>query len=212
MTNDAVMVLRGLEELYPEMPFVERLRHTIETYPHMNFQDMMSRGQIRSKQWVIHELLMNGFDSLGRVMVCGGWYGMMSRMILDHPKIHAHYVESVDIDEHATIIAGEFNSEYISEGTMLPVLADCRQMFCEEFDTVINTSCEHFVRFDWWWNKVDKGQLVILQSNNFREIDDHVNCVDSEDELADMAYMSEVHFKGSMQTHKYTRYMVIGTK
>ena len=44
-------------------------------------------------------------------------------------------------------------------------------------DTIINTSCEHIENFDSWYAKLSTGKLVILQSNNYFDIPEHVNCV-----------------------------------
>ena len=44
-------------------------------------------------------------------------------------------------------------------------------------DTIINTSCEHIENFARWYAKQSTGKLVILQSNNYFDIPEHVNCV-----------------------------------
>ena len=42
-------------------------------------------------------------------------------------------------------------------------------------DTVINTSCEHIENFNEWYDKIPKGKIVILQTNNYFDFE-HVNC------------------------------------
>ena len=211
MTNDAVYVLRGLEELYPEDQFIADLRHLIEHHE-INFQDMMSRGQVRSKQWILHTLKHIGFDKLGRVVTVAGWYGMLARMILDSDIIHAHHVELHDIDPHAVSMSLAFNERYKLDESYDAIQCDSYSTLLSRFDTVINTSVEHFEKPDQWWQMVPPGRLVIVQSNDFADIHDHLSCVDSEDELAEMLPMEKVHFKGALPTYKYTRFMVIGTK
>ena len=210
--RDSVYILRGLEELYPENRFIERLRHCVETYPALNWQDAMARGQINSKQWILHQLEALGMTRLNRVIVCGGWLGTLSRLILDSEVIHASYVESLDIDMDATIAAGELNMEYLADNTFLARLGDCYDSVYEDYDTIINTSCEHFDRFSEWWGRVPIGKLCVLQSNDFFECDEHVNCVNNEQELATQAVMQKVLYAGSMPAYKYTRFMVIGIK
>ena len=58
--------------------------------------------------------------------------------------------------------------------------------------------------------KVRPGSYVALQSNNYREIEDHTNCVDSADELADQYKVKDIIFAGDLEFEKYTRFMVIG--
>ena len=210
--TDAVLVLRGLEELYPELRFVERLRHCVETYPRNNWGDAMSRGQITSKQWILHQLVLTGTNRLGRVAVCGGWLGVLSRLILDNPDVHTTHIESLDLDLESTIVAGELNEEYIANDTFLARVADCHVIDYDDYDTIINTSCEHFSRWWTWWDRIPVGKLVILQSNDFVDGEGHVNCVASPEALASTAPMSQVIFKGSLPTYKYTRFMVIGVK
>ena len=213
--HDAVLILRGLEELYPEISFIERLRHCVETYPGENWGDAMSRGQISSKQWLLHALRMNHQTNLGKVAICGGWLGVLARLLLDDPHFNAPYVESIDLSLNATIVAGELNEEHIVSKRFLARVGDCtrrEQTEYDKFDTIINTSCEHFDHWDEWWDLIPYGKLVVLQSNNFIEPEDHVNCVSCPEELQAMAEMDEFYFVGAMPSYKYTRFMTIGRK
>ena len=81
-------------------------------------------------------------------------------------------------------------------------------------DTIINTSCEHLEpeKFLGWWGSIPRGKCVVLQSNNYFEHEEHVNAVNNVDELMQAAPMQTVLYKGSMDTHLYTRFMVIGVK
>lgn len=210
---DAVKILRGLEELYPEMRFVERLRHCIETYPNENWEDAMSRGQITSKQWILHELQMMDWVDLGSVVVCGGWLGILSRILLDSPDISTRFIASLDISMSATISAGELNKEYVIDGKFMPSMADCTVESYRQYDTIINTSCEHFADFRGWWDRIPSGRRVILQSNNFFGPEDHINIVTSVDQLIESVFpIRAITYAGKLPTHKYDRFMVIGIK
>jgi len=210
--TDAVLILRGLEELYPEMRFIERLRCCVETYPDLNWGDAMSRGQMTSKLWILHQLQMNDKVRLGRVAICGGWLGLLSRLILDSDRIHTTHVHSMDIDLAVTIAAGELNSEYIIGDQFTSTLTNCHDVYYGDYDTIINTSCEHFSDFGHWWEKIPDGKFVVLQSNDFTEIEDHVDYVLSAGELAAKAGLTEVKFMGSLPCYGYTRFMVMGVK
>ena len=48
-------------------------------------------------------------------------------------------------------------------------------------DTIINTSCEHIHDFELWYNKIPKGKLIILQGNDYFELNEHVNCSADQD-------------------------------
>ena len=81
-------------------------------------------------------------------------------------------------------------------------------------DTIINCACEHM--YPMWkfrdLNKtVQKNSLYILQSSDDDQHDDHINCVQSEDELIDQAKIKHVMYSGSkILSNKSTRFMVIG--
>ncbi len=82
----------------------------------------------------------------------------------------------------------------------------------ESADTVINTSCEHIENFSKWYDLIPDGKLVVLQSNNFFDVEEHVNCVSNIKEFAEMTPMSNVLYEGELPLDKYTRYMRIGYK
>jgi hypothetical protein len=79
-------------------------------------------------------------------------------------------------------------------------------------DTIINTSCEHIENFNEWYSKYPNGKIVVLQSNNFFEIKEHINCSSSLEEFANQTPMSHVYYDGELFLDKYTRYMRIGIK
>jgi hypothetical protein len=208
--TDSILVLRGLEELYPEIRFIERLRDSIEKYPDLNWGDAMSRGQITSKMWILEQLKTNHRINLGVVAVCGGWVGILPRMLLDDGRFYITHLKNMDTDEAAIMASLNLNLDYDPRYSATPI--DCNDVSYARYDTVINTSCEHFDNFDGWFNKIPSGKMVILQSNNFTEIEDHVDCVHSVDELVNKAGLSTLYYSGELPCYGYTRYMVIGVK
>ena len=82
----------------------------------------------------------------------------------------------------------------------------------EVTDTIINTSCEHIEKFTEWFNAILKDKLVVLQSNNYFEIDDHINCVKNITEFKQQAPLSNIIYEGELELEKYTRFMLIGYK
>ena len=79
-------------------------------------------------------------------------------------------------------------------------------------DTIINTSCEHIENFAEWYDKIPDGKLVVLQSNDFFEVEEHVNCVNSIEEFAVKAPMQNILYSGELEFPKYKRFMLIGYK
>ena len=52
--------------------------------------------------------------------------------------------------------------------------------------------------------------VVVIQSNNYYDIDDHINCVKNVDELIEKNHIKKIYFKGSQELPLYDRFMVIG--
>ena len=52
----------------------------------------------------------------------------------------------------------------------------------------------------------------MLQSNNFFEVPEHVNCVNNVDEFKIIAPMTRVLYSGELELPKYKRVMLIGYK
>ena len=82
------------------------------------------------------------------------------------------------------------------------------------FDVVINCACEHMYPM-WKWRElnapVQKNPLLVLQSSNDDRHEDHINCVQSEEELIDQARIKHVIYSGArILPNKSTRFMVIG--
>jgi len=191
--------------------------------------DCFSRGQLESKLWLVREL-ENTCTDLGTVFLCAGWYATLATMLFES-KLNVNKIRSFDIDESCVKVAETFNFPwYQSEWQFKALVQDIMEINYEEHkwqfwsnknnrmsypisdvpDTIINTSCEHIVEFDKWYAKIPKDKLVVLQSNNFFEVDEHVNCSKDLESFANQTPMTKVLYEGELPLEKYTRYMRIG--
>ena len=58
---------------------------------------------------------------------------------------------------------------------------------------------------------VNNNALYVLQSSNDTQYDDHINCVEDADELAEQANLMDVMYAGEkFLANGMTRFMVIG--
>ena len=201
--------------------------------------DCFSRGQLQSKLWLVDELEKLDLE-LGTVFLCAGWYATLATMLFES-NLSVDKIRSFDIDANCANIAETFNKKWFmddwrfkastvdimdfewsekpapSDGTIgnfyYMTEAKGKQVQMKDCpDTIINTSCEHISNFETWYDKIPKGKLVVLQSNNYFEINEHVNCVNNINEFKEMAPMSELHYMGMRELPKYTRFMLIGYK
>jgi hypothetical protein len=78
---------------------------------------------------------------------------------------------------------------------------------------VINTSCEHVDQetYEKWLSKVPQGSVIILQSNNYFELDEHIRCAT---DLTEFKKQSKIKVISAslLELPKYTRFMLIGFK
>ena len=81
----------------------------------------------------------------------------------------------------------------------------------------INTSCEHMLPMDSISFQNDDNVLYVLQSNDMKNIREHVNCVDSNEEFIKQASLSRTYYHGKKRLEaqnkkKYWRFMIIGRR
>ena len=79
---------------------------------------------------------------------------------------------------------------------------------------VVCTSCEHLdpKLLDSMIYRVRAGALIILQSNNYFEVEEHINCHKSLDDFDKYIKLNTILYKGILKLDKFDRYMIIGTK
>ena len=193
------------------------------------WNDCFSRGQLQSKLWLVKELSRLDLD-LGIVFLCAGWYATLATMLFES-GIKIDRIRSFDIDNSCYSIAETFNKPWVKDEWRFK--ASTQDIFDIDFNlhtytvkradgstcdltespnTIINTSCEHIENFDNWYAKIPQGKLVILQSNNYYEVEEHVNCSKDVEEFSLSTPMSNCLYLGELQLEKYSRFMKIGYK
>jgi hypothetical protein len=192
-------------------------------------EDSLSQGQIKSKLWLINELKKLKLD-LGTVFLCAGWYAILATLIFEN-NIKVTKIRSFDIDKTVLAIAERFNKKWVLEDWKFkPAVYDIHDINFNEFtynvtrtdgqvreltdkpDTIINTSCEHINNFSDWYRKIPAGKLLILQTNNYFDLQEHVNCSDSLASFGDITPMEQVLYEGSLDCGQYVRFMRIGIR
>ena len=79
-----------------------------------------------------------------------------------------------------------------------------------QIDLVINTSCEHMDNT--WYENLPAGTLVVLHQNDYFSNEQHVNCMKDVEDTKQKYPMSEILYEGTLDTHLYNRFMLIGRK
>jgi hypothetical protein len=194
--------------------------------------DAFSRSQMRSKFWLVDELVKinNNYDD---VLILAGWFGQLkaiyekqctyskmrvveldrqacetSDYIFNLSNLENHKVKSVNADINNLTLhknGYEWDVENFRDGTK----------YSEKFlpDLIINTSAEH-MKEDWFFQIKFKemfgNPIVAIQSNNLFDIPEHINCVHSVEHMKKKFPMREVLYEGELQLKGYKRVMLIG--
>ena len=83
----------------------------------------------------------------------------------------------------------------------------------KKHDIILCTSCEHIEQDllnEFIGRRRKDDSIVILQSNNYTKLTEHINCVEDEDEFESKLKLKMTHFKGNLQCDGFKRFMIIG--
>ena len=219
------------EIIKPHMSEVkhEILRRLIDTNSNAShFIDSMSPSQVESKEWLCN--ILCNFNHIKKVQIYGGWYASpLIEILTDTLETDFKWIENIDLDSFILEMSEKLHRNSLKElgaeyyVTCDNVLSPSERSF--DTDLVINTSSEHMPPLkDIIENKnyrtiksVKKLKtprvpcVFAIQSNNMFHIDDHINCVESEEELLDNCKFQRVLYKGTLEMNNgYSRFMVIG--
>jgi len=209
--------------------FIFDINKTLNKYKKEIDLDAFSIGQLESKKWVV-DILEYLDPNLGITFILCGWYAILSSMLF-YSNLKIEKIRSFDKDETCYEIADSINKTNYNRSWKFKAIkedilnidfkshkwqmwSNSNKRMCYPItdipNTIINTSCEHTT--DYWYDKIPEGKLVVLQSNNFTEIKEHVNCVFSIDEMIEKYKMNKIFFSGEKNFEKYSRYMLVGIK
>lgn len=175
----------------------------------MRTMDAFWQGQLKSKEWLIENLLPL-VNSPSRIDIHGGWVGVLASMIFQS-KIPARYICSVDIDPTCQPIATMMNKHEEIDGKFRAITGDMCTVPVSG-NVIVNTSCEHITQqqYETWLARLPKDSVVVLQSNNY-DIPEHVRIAQTLEEFKKQSHLTEL-WSGMLKTQLYTRWMIIGER
>jgi hypothetical protein len=221
-------VLEGLSR-YLDSAFARDVLRTVTRYPCPALAHSLNKNQVSSKLWLLNTLAAVHPGALGTVVVLGGWYGMLSAMLLDDRRFSIGRVISVDIDPSCQPVAETMNHRHREAGRFLSLTCDMRALDFRRQraapaevkgdigkplrpDLIINTSCEHLQDFAGWYDTLPPGVWLVLQSNDYYGCEEHCNCVPDLDAFRVQASLGEELFAGTLPLKRYRRFMLIGRR
>ena len=190
-----------------------------EGYLRKRVADSMNESQLVSKLWLVEELSNLNVKPVN-ISLLAGWFAQYIVPLLYDNIESVEWIENFEMDRDIKRVAYKFNTRYKKEDKYKVSIRNVMfgnliSLSSPTFDTVINCSCEHMYpmsKFKKLKNTgVDDNALYILQSSNDTQYDDHINCVNDADELADQANLIDILYAGKkLLPNGMTRFMVIG--
>jgi hypothetical protein len=169
------------------------------------------KGQVHSKQWLVEHLQDFQKQYWNKIVIYGGWNGVLASLIFNS-EINVGKIISVDIDPTCEETANTMNKAYEMAGKFRAVTADMVD-YDTDASVVINTSCEHITQeqYEQWLDNQPKDALIVIQSNNYYDLDEHIRCAKDIDEFTHQSKIKPF-FRGTHEHPKYSRFMIIGKK
>ncbi|MET0606640.1 MAG: class I SAM-dependent methyltransferase [Beijerinckiaceae bacterium] len=209
-------LLRGVAALTGN-PIVTDLAASIAEAPRPDMSIAFNHKQIGSKLWLREEVAATIGPAQRNFLIVGGWYGVLSALLLNDERFASAKVTSLDIDPSCAPVARALNRRFVDGGRFDALTGDMNTFDYSSgdalaFDCVINTSCEHTPDVRGWLSKVRAGTAMVLQSNDYRREPDHVSCVSNLAEFESQTGLSSIEFRGERPTKNYRRFMLIGRR
>ena len=169
----------------------------------------VDKNHWEGKEWLAKEFYKHYNNDDGHLYVVGGWYGMMAYQLRKLWPNASMNITSSDMDPMCDFYAWElFHDQDIAFETM-----DVNQQLdFSKYTAIINTSCEHMEQEDLIGiiKRKPKDTWICFQTNDYVELDAHINCWPDAQMFADSLDLDYVAYVGTLNLGDFNRYMVIG--
>jgi len=220
-------VLLGILYCLTGSEFIKNIKSWYDEETPEDFNDHFSSGQILSKCMVADYFGSILNDDVKTIVIYGGWYGMLIHYLEHVAPVTGSAIRYVVVDSdpvavrrckklmwhlglqlRVQVICSDVDYIYNVDGMMyIPANDDVHEV---DPDLIINTSSEHMNNE--WFAQITDGTRVILQTNDFHDCTQHINTVNSMDEVMEQYSMTTVDFTHEKDIGPFTRYMLAGTK
>ncbi len=206
-------LLRGLSALSGNR-IIADLARVVADAPREDLSVAFNHKQIASKAWLRDQLFETFGGDHAHIWVLGGWYGVLSAMLLDDARFTIGRITTIDLDPACQPVAELLNRRALAEGRFAARSADMYDLDYagDAPSLIVNTSCEHLADVPGWLARLAPGQRVVLQSNDYFAVPEHLSSVPDLAAFVAQAGLAQVAFKGALPSKNYTRFMLIGAR
>ena len=196
--------LKVNEEIYNESQYGVDDLYRIKDIAHS-----LDANHWNSKKWLAAELYRLYNHDAGKILVVGGWYGLMAYQLRRCWPEEQMNIISSDMDpmceEYGYKIFKGNNIQY-------ETLEVNSKLDLSGYTAIVNTSCEHMEQKDvqYIMDNKDKDTWVAFQSNDYYDLDSHINCSPSLEFWKDELQLDWVAYSEIQPASKFNRFMIIG--
>lgn len=188
------------------------------------WMDSLHPNQIKCKEWLVYDGLnkvqipRNGQCKFN-VEIIGGWFGypLIQFLVDEWSWLQINRIDIFEIDSWACKMIWKYG-ELFGWNDRIRIFNQDYFTYKEKRRThlVINTSCEHMwdmITMKEYYEEPERT-LLALQSNDKTNEPDHINCVETGQELVAQAGVKELHGDkmrfNEGTPDQYTRFMILG--
>ena len=196
--------LKLTEEVYDESMYGVDDLYRIKDIVHS-----IDKNHWDGKKWLADKLFDLYNHDAGRFYIAGGWYGMMAYQLrLKWPEPQMNII-SADCDPMCEEYAWKLFDDYDINFKTMDV-NDEEDL--SKYNVIINTSCEHMEQADLHSiiKRKDPQALIAFQTNNYVELNSHINCWPTAQLFAKSLKLNWVASVETLQLKDFNRFMVIG--
>ena len=177
-----------------------------------SFDDSVSQGQYESKLWLNEKL--EKFISMPElhIDIIGSWFGFPLIEMLAN-AFDIKQIDLYDIDEDCHKVTAQYINHFDCDFKIVQFKDFFERKEMRRRHLIINTSSEHMsdiVLMKEYYKDYPVKPILAIQSNNYFDVEDHINCVKEVDELIEKNQIKNVLYKGKRSLPLYDRFMVIG--
>lgn len=169
----------------------------------------VDKNHWEGKEWLAKEFYKYYNNPDGKILVVGGWYGMMAYQLRKLWPNKSMNIVSSDMDPMCDFYGWEL---FYDNDILFETLDVNKEIDYSTYTAIINTSCEHMEQEDLLRiikNK-PKDTWICFQTNDYSSLDSHINCWPDVETFAESLNLEYVAFSESLNLGDFNRHMVIG--
>jgi hypothetical protein len=149
-----------------------------------DINDFLSRGQVRSKLWMVSELANIIDGPMGNIVFYGGWYNFLAHFLFSQFDVSKVY--SLDIDDNVAAPSKRLYPTQVAEGRFIPITTDVNKLTWDNKKLIKFDQEKHANMIDQYWKEnegkirqynLDVDDIAAKEKWGHVEIDENINLV-----------------------------------